>query len=196
MPYSHFNDYPSDIRERAARVRLVCLDVDGTLTDGRLIFDSEGRELKAFHVHDGQGLVLLRKFGIHVALVTARVSTIAERRAAELGLQAFTGINDKLACVLALAEHHGIETADIAFMGDDLPDLRVMQHVGFSIAPANAHPWVRERVHWRTHAAGGRGAVRELADLLLGAQGHVDRLLQELLAPANDAPLQAFGTRS
>lgn len=196
MPYNHFNDYPSDIRERAARIRLVCLDVDGTLTDGRLVFDSEGRELKAFHVHDGQGLVLLRKVGIRVALVTARASTIAERRAAELGLQAFTGIGDKLACVQALAAQHGVDAADIAFMGDDLPDLRVMQHVGFSIAPANAHPWVRERVHWRTHAAGGCGAVRELADLLLGAQGHVDRLLQELLTPVTDREALALGVRS
>ena len=86
MPYSHLNDYPADIRERAARIRLACFDVDGTLTDGRLFFDSEGVELKAFHVHDGQGLVLLRKSGIAVAFVTARASAVAEQRAAELGI--------------------------------------------------------------------------------------------------------------
>src|SRR5574339_831724 len=78
MPYSHLNDYPADVRERAARIRLACFDVDGTLTDGRLFFDSDGRELKAFHVHDGQGLVLLRKSGIAVAFVTARASAVAE----------------------------------------------------------------------------------------------------------------------
>src|SRR5688500_19260335 len=99
MPFSHLNDDPTDVRERASRVRLACFDVDGTLTDGRLFFDSQGVELKAFHVHDGQGLVLLRKSGIAVAFVTARASVIAEQRAAELGLEADTAVSDKRACV-------------------------------------------------------------------------------------------------
>lgn len=183
MPYSHFNDYPADVRERAARVRVACFDVDGTLTDGRLVFDSEGRELKAFHVHDGQGLVLLRKVGITPVFITARNSTIAEHRAAELGLDAYTCVADKLACVREVAARLGVPLDAVAFMGDDLPDLRVMSQAGFSIAPANAHPWVRERVHWRTQARGGEGAVRELCDLLLAAQGHVEPLLADLLRP-------------
>lgn len=187
MPYSHLDDYPTDIRERAARVRLLCLDVDGTLTDGRLFFDSENRELKAFHVHDGQGLVLLRKVGLHVAFVTARASAVAEARARELGLEAHVGVQDKLECVDAIAARLGIGRDAIAFMGDDLPDLRVMPHVGLSIAPANAHAWVRERVHWRTRSRGGHGAVREVCDLLLGTQGHVQRLLEEVLG-ATTAP--------
>lgn len=181
MPYSHLNDYPPDIRERAARVRLLCLDVDGTLTDGRLFFDSEGRELKAFHVLDGQGLVLLRKMGIAVAFVTARASVVAEARARELGLEAHVGVHDKLECVDAIAARLAIGRDAVAFMGDDLPDLRVMPHVGLSIAPANAHPWVRERVHWRTQARGGHGAVREVCDLLLGAQGLAERVLDEIM---------------
>ncbi|MFP7722054.1 KdsC family phosphatase [Lysobacter sp. A3-1-A15] len=181
MPYSHLNDYPADIRERASRVRLACFDVDGTLTDGRLTFDSEGRELKSFHVHDGLGLVMLRKVGITVALVTARASAVAERRAAELGIQAFTAVSDKLACVRSLAETHAVSLDEVAFMGDDLPDLKVMPHVGLSIAPANAHRWVSERVHWRSARAGGDGAVREACDLLLAAQGHAERLLAEAL---------------
>lgn len=181
MPYSHLNDYPTDIRERAGRIRLLCLDVDGTLTDGRLFFDSEHRELKAFHVHDGQGLVLLRKVGLHVAFVTARASVVAEARARELGLEAYVGVHDKLQCVDAIAARMGITRDEVAFMGDDLPDLRVMPHVGLSIAPANAHRWVRERAHWRTQARGGHGAVREVCDLLLGAQGHAERLLNEVL---------------
>lgn len=185
MPYSHLNDYPADIRERAARVRLLCLDVDGTLTDGRLFFDSEGRELKAFHVLDGQGLVLLRKMGIAVAFVTARASAVAEARARELGLEAHVGVHDKLACVDAIAARLGIGRDAIAFMGDDLPDLRVMPHVGLSVAPANAHGWVRERVHWRTQVAGGHGAVRELCDLLLAAQGLAERVLDELMHAGN-----------
>ena len=180
MPYSHLNDYPADIRERAARIRLACFDVDGTLTDGRLFFDSEGRELKAFHVHDGQGLVLLRKAGIAVAFVTARASSIAEHRAAELGLEAHTAVADKFACVTAIAARLGIGLEAVAFMGDDLPDLRVMQQVGLSIAPASAHAWVRERVHWRTSARAGHGAAREFCDLLLAAQGHAEGLLADV----------------
>jgi len=180
MPYSHLNDYPADIRQRAARVRLACFDVDGTLTDGRLFFDSEGVELKAFHVHDGQGLVLLRKAGIAVAFVTARPSAIAEQRAAELGLEAHTGVKDKLACVQQIAARLGIGMNEIAFMGDDLPDLRVMSQVGFAVAPTNAHAWVRERVHWRTSARAGHGAAREFCDLVLAAQGHAEALLAEV----------------
>ena len=180
MPYSHLNDYPADIRQRAARVRLACFDVDGTLTDGRLFFDSEGVELKAFHVHDGQGLVLLRKAGIAVAFVTARASAIAEQRAAELGLEAHTGVKDKLACVQQIAARLGIGLDEISFMGDDLPDLRVMSQVGFSVAPTNAHAWVRERVHWRTSARAGHGAAREFCDLVLAAQGHAEALLAEV----------------
>lgn len=183
MPYSHFNDYPGDVRERATRVRLACFDVDGTLTDGRLYFDSEGRELKAFHVHDGQGLVLLRKAGITPVLITARASTIAQQRAAELGIDAHTCVADKLACVAGIATALGIALDAVAFMGDDLPDLRVMLQSGFAVAPANAHPWVRERAHWRTNARGGEGAARELCDLLLAAQGHVEALLEGVLRP-------------
>lgn len=177
MPYSHLADYPADIRERAARIRLACFDVDGTLTDGRLYFDSNGLELKAFHVHDGQGLVLLRKAGIAVALVTARPSPIAEQRAAELGIEAFTCVADKLACVRDIAARHGIGMDQVAFMGDDLPDLRVQAEVGLSVAPGDAHHWVRERVHWRTVSRGGHGAARELCDLLLGAQGRAEAAL-------------------
>lgn len=189
MPYSHLNDYPADIRDRAARVRLACFDVDGTLTDGRLFFDSEGVELKAFHVHDGQGLVLLRKAGIAVAFVTARASVIAQQRAAELGLEAYIGVSDKLACVEQIAARRGIGLDAVAFMGDDLPDLRVMLRVGLAVAPANAHAWVRERVHWRTSAHAGNGAAREFCDLLLAAQGHAETLLNDLIH-AEDKPVE------
>jgi len=172
------DDVPADIRERAARIRLACFDVDGTLTDGRLYFGTDGLELKAFHVHDGQGLVLLRKAGIPVAMVTARTSPVAEARAAELGVEAWTCVADKLACVRDIAARHGVGMDAVAFMGDDLPDLRVQAAVGFAVAPADAHPWVRERVHWRTAARGGRGAARELCDLLLGVQGHAAAILE------------------
>lgn len=180
MPYSRLNDYPADVRQRAMRVKLACFDVDGTLTDGRLLFDSDGRELKAFHVHDGLGLVLLRKAGIAPVFVTARASVIVEQRAAELGLEAHTAVADKLACVRAIAARLGVGMDEVAFMGDDLPDLRAMQQVGLSVAPASAHVWVRERAHWRTVARAGHGAARELCDLLLAAQGLAEKLLADV----------------
>ena len=182
MPYSHISDFPADILARAAKVRLACFDVDGTLTDGRLVFDSDGRELKAFHSRDGQGLTLLRRAGIPVAFVTARGGTIAERRAAELGAEAWIKVGDKLACVRAIAARMGIGMDAVAFMGDDYSDLGVLQAAGLSVAPADAHAWVRERVHWRTIATGGAGAARELCDLLLAAQGKADAMLQAVLA--------------
>jgi 3-deoxy-D-manno-octulosonate 8-phosphate phosphatase (KDO 8-P phosphatase) len=182
MPYSHLDDLPADIRERAQRIRLLGLDVDGTLTDGRLYFDPDGRESKAFHVLDGQGLVLLRRTGtIEIALVTARKSKVAEQRAAELGLRCHVGVHDKLVCVEQLCGELGITLDEVCFVGDDLPDLPVLARVGLAVAPANAHPWTRERVHWRTLARGGEGAVREVCDLLLGAQGHAEALLAQAL---------------
>lgn len=175
---------PADLHARASRIRLACFDVDGTLTDGRLLFDTEGRELKAFHVHDGQGLVLLRKSGITVAFVTARVSTIAQQRGAELGLtEVHTAVPDKLACVRDIAQRHGLALDEVAFMGDDLPDLAPMAQVGLAVAPADAHAWARERAHWVTAAKAGRGAARELCDALLVAQGRVDALLAGVATP-------------
>lgn len=183
MSYSNITDYPADILARAAKIRLACFDVDGTLTDGRLIFDSEGRELKAFHVLDGQGLVLLKRVGIAVALVTARRSDIVDRRAAELGIEAHQGVKDKRACVADISARVGIAAEQVAFMGDDFPDLPALTVAGLSVAPSNAHAWVRERVHWRTFAQGGEGAARELCDLLLAAQGHAQSLLLEATRP-------------
>jgi len=173
--------YDSDLIARAARIKLACFDVDGTLTDGRLYFDDAGRESKAFHVLDGQGLVLLRNHGIHVALVTARASLAAEKRAADLGVEACIGVHDKLACVRQIAQRLGIGLDEMAFMGDDLPDLAVMSHAGLAVAPANAHASMLPHVHWRTQMSGGEGAAREFCDLVLSAQGKTEGLMQKAL---------------
>ena len=180
MTYSHLNDFPADIRERAKRIKLACFDVDGTLTDGRLLIDAEGNESKSFHVLDGLGLKLIQRKGIAVAFVTARASAAAERRAAELGVESHTGVSDKLQCVEGIAQRLGVSLDEMAFMGDDLADLRVMLQVGLSVAPSQAHMWTRERAHWRTQARGGEGAARELCDLLLAAQGHAEDLLADI----------------
>jgi 3-deoxy-D-manno-octulosonate 8-phosphate phosphatase (KDO 8-P phosphatase) len=164
----------SMLMTRAGNIRLACFDVDGTLTDGRLLFDSEGRELKAFHVHDGQGLVLLRQVGIEVALITARHSEVARRRAEELRVRAHIGVKDKLACVRELCTELGIGLDAVCFMGDDLPDLPAMRAVGLSVAPANAHAFTASQAELRTRANAGEGAARELCDLLVAAQGGFD----------------------
>lgn len=181
-------DYPQDVLRRAQRVRLVCFDVDGTLTDGRLIYDSDGREQKQFHAHDGQGLTLLRDAGVPVAMITARASRAAEHRAAELQVQIHTLVKNKLALVIRLSEQMGIGLHQIAFMGDDLADMEVMRSVGFAVAPANAHHWVVPHAHWRTTAGGGYGAARELCDLLLHAQGHLQSVLRRRVSAPGVGP--------
>ncbi len=172
MPYSHLDDLPADLRERAARVKLAVFDVDGVLTDGKLWYAEDGRETKAFHVHDGLGLKRLQANGIEVAIITARTSALVGRRMTELGItHVHQGQKDKRACLQAMLASLGLDASQCSYTGDDLPDLAVMQTVGLSIAVANAHPWVRERSNWRTRLAGGHGAVREVCDLLLCAQG-------------------------
>jgi 3-deoxy-D-manno-octulosonate 8-phosphate phosphatase (KDO 8-P phosphatase) len=169
---------PADVVARAARVRLACFDVDGTLTDGRLVLDDgDGREYKAFHVRDGQGLALLRKAGIAVAFVTARPGDAAARRAADLGVESHDRVGDKLAFVRRLAQRHGVEMDEVAFMGDDLADVAVMREAGFSAAPGDAHPWALQHAHWHSLSRGGEGAAREFCDLVLAAQGRLAALL-------------------
>jgi 3-deoxy-D-manno-octulosonate 8-phosphate phosphatase (KDO 8-P phosphatase) len=173
---AHLVGIDAALLARAEKIRLVCFDVDGTLTDGRLIYnggddvEARGRESKGFHVHDGQGLVLLRKAGIEIALITARRSAAAERRGKELGVRVHTGSGDKLAQVDALCAELGIGRDAVAFMGDDLPDLPAMRAIGLAVAPADAHAWTASAAHWRTRARGGKGAARELCDLILVAQ--------------------------
>jgi len=166
---------PDDVRERAVRVKLAIFDVDGVLTDGRLLYAEDGHELKAFHVHDGLGLKRLRANGIEVAIITARISHLVAQRMAELGIaHVYQGQEDKLSCFQQLLHALQLQADECAYTGDDLPDLAVMNAVGLSIAVANAHPWIRERAHWQTKLCGGAGAAREVCDLLIDAQGRTD----------------------
>lgn len=181
-PYSHLADLPEDIRARAAKVRLAVFDVDGVLTDGRLWYAEDGRELKAFHAHDGFGFKRLLANGIEVAIISARMSRLVVERMAELGVaHVHQGQADKLACFERLLHALAIAPAETACTGDDLTDLPMLRRAGLSIAVADAHPWVREHVHWRTRLAGGAGAAREVCDLILAAQGKADSELAAFL---------------
>lgn len=171
-------DYPADVLQRAARIRAIGFDVDGTLTDGCLLYGDDGNESKSFHVQDGLGIKLLQLAGIEVALVTARISKLVERRGRELGIaRVHTHTREKLACIQGIAADMGIAMDQVAFMGDDLPDLATLRAVGLAIVPANAHAWVGPAAHWSTPRRGGEGAARDACDLLLHAQAKVDAIL-------------------
>ena len=177
MPYSHISDYPADILARAAKIRLACFDVDGTLTDGRLLFDDDGRELKAFHVRDGQGLTLLRRVGIAVAFVTARPGAIAERRAAELGADAYAKVGDKLGCVRDIAARTGHRNGCGCFHGRRL--LATWSSCGpRSLRRTGRRAPLGPRTRALANDCRRRRRARELCDLLLAAQGHADAMLQ------------------
>ena len=171
-----------DAHTRAARIRLIAFDIDGVMTDGGLHYTDDGHELKTFNVQDGLGLKLLQRAGIELAIVTGRNSGVVAARASDLGIEhVFQGVADKHAVVGDLLGRLGLPWAECAFMGDDLIDLRVMAHCGLALAPANARPVVRERAHLVTVCAGGHGAVREAAELLLAAQGKLEGIFASYL---------------
>lgn len=173
---------------RAAAVRLLVLDVDGVLTDGRLYFDADGEAFKVFDVRDGHGIKLLREAGIEVAILSARRSPIVERRARELGIaQVIQGAADKGAALAGLLRALQVSPDQCAYVGDDWPDLPALAQAGFAATVADAVPEVRRAAHWASSAAGGRGAVRELAEFILRAQGRLDELRRRHGASAEDA---------
>lgn len=148
------------------------LDVDGVLTDGKIIYTEGGLETKAFSVKDGLGIRLLMEAGVRVAIVTARRSEALSARCRNLGIEnVYMGVKDKAAELKNILDHFAIDPAETAFMGDDLPDLAIMRKVGFSFAPADAVDAVRESADLTARATGGNGAVREICELILKSQG-------------------------
>lgn len=161
-----------DLQQRAARIKLVIFDVDGTLTDGSLHYGAGGEEQKVFHVQDGYGMKQLQRAGLTLAIISGRQSAAVTRRMQDLGIEhVFQGDEHKLPIFERLLQRLGLEAAQAAHMGDDLPDLPLLQRVGLAVAPANALPAIKQVVHHVTVAHGGRGAVREFCDLILAAQG-------------------------
>jgi 3-deoxy-D-manno-octulosonate 8-phosphate phosphatase (KDO 8-P phosphatase) len=160
------------VHERARRVRLILLDVDGVLTDGTVDIHSTGGESKPFFIRDGLGMVWARKSGLEVGLLSGRPSEATTRRADELGLRIVSqGSNDKRGAFASILTTHGFGADEVAYMGDDLVDLPILRQAGLSTAPADAVDDVRSRVDWVSRHPGGRGAVRELVELVLAAQG-------------------------
>ena len=162
---------PREIRSVAGRIRLLVLDVDGVLTDGRLCYDADGNETKSFHVRDGYGIQRVLAAGLLVAVISGRNSGAAAARLAELRVpHVFLGRNDKHEVLNQLVTELGVPLASVACVGDDVTDLPIMRAAGLGITVADAHPDVLDAADWVTIAPGGHGAVREVCDLLLAAR--------------------------
>jgi 3-deoxy-D-manno-octulosonate 8-phosphate phosphatase (KDO 8-P phosphatase) len=173
---------PAQLGAKLARIRVLAVDVDGVLTDGALYYGADGEALKRFHVRDGLGLRMLMDNGVEVAVISARTSPPLTRRLAELGItHVFSGRSDKRAALAELIAELGVGADEVAFVGDDLLDLPVFAEVGLAISVADGHALVREAAEWTTSAAGGNGAVREIADAILASKVGLRQACAKLL---------------
>ena len=175
--------YDPLLLERAARIRALVLDVDGVLTDGRLYFDNQGNEMKAFCTRDGLGIRAVQQQGVTVALITGRESQIVANRASNLGIEhVYQGRNDKLNAFHELLLATGMEAPTICYAGDDWVDIPVLDRVGLAVTVPEADDLVKSHAHWITSRPGGNGAVRQICDLILAARGFDQNVLDGILA--------------
>ena len=159
------------ISAKAAKIKALFLDVDGVLTDGSFYLGSDGQEIKRFHTHDGFGIKALQKSGVTIAIISGRKSSSVEHRMHELGIQeVYQGIGSKITIYKQLLKSLKLNDSQVAYMGDDLPDLDLIKQAGFSIAPANAVYTIKQNADWVTEKNGGQGAVREVCDFILRIQ--------------------------
>jgi 3-deoxy-D-manno-octulosonate 8-phosphate phosphatase (KDO 8-P phosphatase) len=171
-----------DVIQRAAQIRLVIFDVDGVLTDGSLYFGDDGLEYKAFNVRDGLGMGMLQETGVQLAVISGRRSEVVRIRMDGLGVtHVYQGVRDKLPAYEDLKQTLGLADAAIAYVGDDLIDLSIMRRVGLAITVADAHPLVRRHAHWCTQAPGGRGAAREVCELIMESQETLEPMISRYL---------------
>jgi 3-deoxy-D-manno-octulosonate 8-phosphate phosphatase (KDO 8-P phosphatase) len=168
-----------EVERRASEVRLLLLDCDGVLTDGRITPVPGGDELKSFHTHDGHGLVMLHRAGLHSGIISGRTSRLVEMRAADLGITYVRqGALDKPSVFDSLLAEAAVEPSQIAYVGDDVVDIPLMRRSGLAVAVADATPDTRDAAHYVTRLNGGHGAVREVCELILKAQGRWDELMK------------------
>ncbi|ELA08863.1 phosphatase [Moraxella macacae 0408225] len=164
--------------KKARNIKMLVLDVDGVLSNGQIIYDANGVETKTFNVQDGFGMKRLQEFGIKIAIITGRNSQIVANRAKELGVDFLVqGREDKIVALSELLENLNIGLTECAYMGDDLPDIKALQAVGFAATVPNAHSEVIKRVDMITTRNGGEGAVREVCDIILKATDNYDKML-------------------
>ncbi len=174
-----------DIFERAAQVRLVVFDVDGVLTDGGLFFGDDGQEYKAFYSRDGHGMKMLRETGVEIGIITGRSSAVVAHRMNNLGIEhVFQGRVEKLPAWEELLGTLRLAPGQVAYVGDDVVDLPVMRRAGLAVAVQDAHALVKQHAHWQTPSPGGRGAARDVCELIMEAQGSLAGMLARYLGPA------------
>lgn len=172
-----------DLTDKARQIRLVVFDVDGVLTDGSLFLGDDGQEYKAFHSRDGHGMKMLQRAGVAIGIITGRSSRVVEHRMANLGVRhVYQGQLDKLPAYRQLLETLGVEPPQVAYVGDDVVDLPVMLRVGLAIAVQDAHPQVKRHAHWITPSPGGRGAARDVCELIMDAQGSLEAQMARYLS--------------
>jgi 3-deoxy-D-manno-octulosonate 8-phosphate phosphatase (KDO 8-P phosphatase) len=172
---------PASVLNKARKIKLLLLDVDGVLTDGGIYIDDRGVETKRFDVRDGQGITLLQRAGIRVGIITGRSSKVVRYRARELGVGiVYQQVADKAEVYEKIKRKAGLDDSEIAYIGDDFGDLPVLRRVGFAIAVRDSWAALKPEVDYVTRAGGGRGAVREVAELLLGASGDRKNLANKL----------------
>jgi 3-deoxy-D-manno-octulosonate 8-phosphate phosphatase (KDO 8-P phosphatase) len=171
-----------DILERAAQIRLVIFDVDGVLTDGSLYLGDDGQEYKAFNSRDGHGMKMLQATGVEIGIITGRTSQVVQHRMDGLGIRhVYQGKQEKLPAFEELVAKLGLPPHQVAYVGDDVVDLPVMRRVGLAVAVQDAAPLVKQHAHWTTDHGGGRGAARDVCELIMRAQGTLDAQLQHYL---------------
>lgn len=167
-----------DILEKAANIKLVIFDVDGVLTDSSLFIGDDGQEYKAFNSKDGHGMRMLQDGGVEIAIITGRVSNVVEHRMRDLGIKrVYQGKREKLPAYEELLKDVQLTHEEVAYVGDDVVDLPVMCKVGLAICVQDAHPLVKRHAHWITERAGGKGAGRDVCELILEARGKLDDML-------------------
>jgi 3-deoxy-D-manno-octulosonate 8-phosphate phosphatase (KDO 8-P phosphatase) len=169
------------LKKKIKKIKAFVCDVDGVLTDGKIIYDSSGREIKNFHVQDGLGIGALRKMGFKLAIISSRDSKVVAPRAKELRIDySYVGVDPKMKAYEDLLKKLKMKDEEVCFVGDDLADLRIMQRAGLSIAVANAVPDIKRAAHYVTKKSGGDGAVREVAELILKGQGLWPKFLKQI----------------
>jgi len=181
-PVATIPHYSPAVLDKAKQIRLVIFDVDGVLTDGTLFLDEQGREYKSFHTRDGQGIKMLLDSGVEVAIISGRESESVTRRMEGLRIRhVYQGQENKVAAFEALCLQLTLRSNQVAHVGDDLPDLPLMRRAGLAIAVNDAHFAVQHHAHWRTTQPGGRGAAREVCDLIMHAQNRLDVAINHYL---------------
>lgn len=173
-------DIPEEVKSRAQKIKAILFDVDGVLTDGSIIYTNSGDEIKAFNVKDGQIISHLKRLGFIVGAITGRESALVERRCKELKLDyCFQGVKDKFKVVQDIAEAKGLKLEEIAYIGDDIIDLKVIKNVGLGVAPSDALSYVKDEAHFITKMSGGNGVLREVGDMILSQQGKLQQIIDD-----------------